>query len=209
MRTIVYVDGFNLYYGCLKNSNFKWLNLIKLFENVLQNNHAIVKIKYFTARIKATPNDPSAPQRQQTYIRAMETHVPEVEILFGHFLRNKVRMANANPPPNTVEVYKTEEKGSDVNLAVHLLNDAWLDNYECAVVVSNDSDMAESMRLVRSYHPNKVIGLVTPSTNPANRTSQQLKKHAHFTRTIRKGALAASQLPDPIPNTAIFKPINW
>ena len=64
-------------------------------------------------------------------------------------------MANADPPPNTVNVIKTEEKGSDVNLAVHLLNDAWLNKYECAVIVSNDSDMAEAMRLVKAHHPQK------------------------------------------------------
>jgi uncharacterized LabA/DUF88 family protein len=58
-------------------------------------------------------------------------------------------------------VIKTEEKGSDVNLAVHLLNDGWLDAYDCAVVVSNDSDIAEAMRLVRHHH-GKRIGLITP-----------------------------------------------
>ena len=77
-----------------------------------------------------------------------------------------------------MEVIKTEEKGSDVNLAVHLLNDAWLDRYECAVVVSNDSDLAEATRLVKE-HTGKALGLITPGDSNASR---QLLKHADFTR---------------------------
>lgn len=103
------------------------------------------------------------------------------------------------------EVIKTEEKGSDVNLAVHLLNDAWRKAYDCAVVVTNDSDIAEAMRLVRLHHSIR-IGLLTPGTG---RSSQQLRAHAHFLRHIRPNALANSQLPDPIPDTNIRKPSRW
>ncbi len=105
----------------------------------------------------------------------------------------------------TVEVIKTEEKGSDVNLAVHLLNDAWLGAYDCAVVVSNDGDVAEAMRLVREYH-NKRLGLLTPGTRLS---SKQLRTNADFTRRIRQTALRRSQLPDPIPGTNIRKPRSW
>jgi uncharacterized LabA/DUF88 family protein len=104
-----------------------------------------------------------------------------------------------------VNVIKTEEKGSDVNIAVHLLNDAWLDHYDCAVIVSNDSDLTESLRLVKEQHKKK-IGLITPGkTHP----SRELLKYADFTKRIRKGVLGASQLPDPIPGTTIHKPKVW
>jgi uncharacterized LabA/DUF88 family protein len=101
---------------------------------------------------------------------------------------------------------KTEEKGSDVNLAVQLLNDAWRDSFDCAVVVSNDSDLAEAMRLVKVHHPQKLIGLFTPGER---KTSKQLKAHADFVRSIRLGAVKSSQLPDPIPGTNIYKPLAW
>ncbi|MBL6928858.1 MAG: NYN domain-containing protein [Rhodospirillales bacterium] len=206
MRTAVYVDGFNLYYGCLKGTSFKWLDLKALFTNVLGPQNQIVNINYFTALVKANPGNPSAPQRQQAYIRALEAYIPEISVHYGHFLQHKVRMANANPPPNTTEVIKTEEKGSDVNLSVHLLNDAWLDNYDCAVIVSNDSDMAEAMQLVRIHHPEKVLGLITPGHH---RTSRQLQRHANFVRTIRPGAPRNALLPDQIPGTRIHKPADW
>lgn len=207
MRTIIYIDGFNLYYGCLKGTPHKWLDLKALFQSLLKPENQIVEIKYFTAKVKSKPTDPSAPQRQQAYIRALEAHIPEVSIHYGHFLQHNQRMANANPPPNTVEVIKTEEKGSDVNLAVQMLNDAWLNSYDCAVVVSNDSDMAESMRLIRQHHQNKVLGLITPGHN---KTSQQLKQHANFVKTIRSSNLLSNcQLPQNIPGTSIHKPADW
>ena len=104
-----------------------------------------------------------------------------------------------------MEVVRTEEKGSDVNLAVHLLNDGWLDAYDCGVVVSNDSDIAEAMRLVRR-HRRKRIRLVTPGTG---RPSRQLMVQADFSRHVRASGPRHSQLPDPIPGTNIRRPADW
>lgn len=103
-----------------------------------------------------------------------------------------------------VDIIKTEEKGSDVNLAVRLLNDGWLDAYDCAVVVSNDSDLAEAMRLVKARKAKKT-GLITPGRrNP----SRQLMAHADFFGRIRTGALAANPLPSSIPGTRLTKPLS-
>lgn len=207
MRTFIYVDGFNLYYRALKGTRCKWLDLRALFVRVLQPQHDILAIKYFTALVSETPHDPHKPIRQKTYLRALEHHTPEIELYYGHFLSHRVKAPLAEPNVNQrfVDIIKTEEKGSDVNIAVHLLNDAWLDRYDCAVVVSNDSDLAEAMRLVKRHHP-KMIGLVTPgNTHP----SRELMRHADFVRHIRGGALHASLLPDPIPGTTLHKPRGW
>ena len=207
MRTYIYVDGFNLFYGALKNTPWKWLDLAALFAEVLQQHHEILKVKYFTARVSGTPSDISKPQRQDVYLRALQHYRPEVELYFGHFLRHSVRAPLAHPrgKQRTTEVIKTEEKGSDVNLAVHLLNDGWMDAYDCGVVVSNDSDIAEAMNLVRR-HCKKRIGLVTPGTG---KVSRQLLAHADFSRKIRAGVLSRAQLPSPIPGTSITKPDAW
>ena len=126
---------------------------------------------------------------------------------FGHFLSHAVRAPLVQPVGNlrTAEVIRTEEKGSDVNLAVHLVNDGWMGVYDCAIVVSNDSDLAEAMHLVKQQH-GKRIGLVTPGTS---RPSRQLMAHADFCRHIRPNALRRSQLPDPIPGTNIRRPAGW
>ena len=128
-------------------------------------------------------------------------------MFYGHFLSHTVSAPLAQPigARLTAEVIRTEEKGSDVNLAVQLLNDGWLDAYDCAVVVSNDSDIAEAMRLVREID-RKRIGLVTPGTR---RASRQLTKYADFSRKLRSNALQRSQLPDRIPGTNIRKPALW
>ena len=90
-------------------------------------------------------------------------------------------------------------------MAVHLLSDAWLNSYDCAVVISNDSDLAEAMKLVKHQH-NKLIGLFIPTNcHP----SRELHNLADFEKRIRKSTLVNSQLPDPIPGTKIHKPITW
>ena len=207
LRTNVYIDGFNLYYGALRSTPFKWLDPVALFTTILDSRNQIEQIKYFTARVQPTLADPDIHVRQDAYLRALTSHCPKVSLHYGHFLRHAVRMEHCNPPPRTVEVWKNEEKGSDVNLALHLLNDAWQDAYDCAVVISNDSDLAESLRLVKEQH-RKVIGLVTPGA-PQRKTSRELARHADFFRPIRRSALASSQLPDPIPGTTLHKPKAW
>ena len=202
-RTIVYVDGFNFYYGAVRGTPWKWLDPVALFQKVLGQQNKLVKIKYFTARVQPSPNDPNVNVRQDTYLRALRAHCPPVELHYGHFLRHRIPMEHANPPPHSVEVWKNEEKGSDVNFALHVLNDAWQDAYDCAVIVSNDSDLAESLRLVKAQH-RKLIGLVTPGV-PTRKTSRQLSQYADFVKPIRTWMLQSSQLPDPIPGTTILK----
>ena len=207
MRTTIYVDGFNLYYGCLKNTDFKWLNLQVLFSNILARHHSIDRICYFTAVLRKSEHDPRAHLRQKAYLAALQT-LPNLEIHYGKFLRHQVRMPNANPPPKIVEVIKMEEKGSDVNLSVHLLNDAWKDRYDCAVLVTNDSDMAEAMRLVKKRIYNKKLGLITPKGRP----TAGLKRYADFAKTIGDGDLAVAQFPNRIKRPAvsdIYKPQSW
>lgn len=204
LRTIVYIDGFNFYYGQLKDSPYKWLDLVKLFKTILGDENNLIKVKYITARVQPTDRDPQVNIRQDTYFRALEAYCQEVEIHFGHFLRHKVFAENANPPPNKIEIFKTEEKGSDVNLALHVLNDAWADAYDCAVIVSNDSDLATALKMVREQQK-KVIGLITPGA-PKRNPSWQLRQFSSFIKIIRPWALEKSLLPNPIPGTEISKP---
>lgn len=207
MRTYVYIDAFNLYFGCVKNTPFKWLDLSKLC-SILLPQHQIERIKYFTAYVKALPNSPNAPARQQIYLRALRT-LPNLEIIYGHFLSHHVRMPLANPGlghPKTVEVIKTEEKGSDVNLAVHLLHDAYQDRYESAVIVSGDSDLLAAVQIVKN-ELGKPVGVL----NPQKRPSRMLEQYATFYKHIRPGVLAASQFPVTLTDEhgTFSKPAGW
>ena len=124
MRTAIYVDGFNFYFGVLKRTPYKWLDLQRLFESLLSRNR-VTLVRYFTARVQATPRNPGVDARQDAYLRALAAACPLVSVHYGHYVRRELSMENASPPPPTVRVWKNEEKGSDVNLAVHLVNDAW------------------------------------------------------------------------------------
>jgi hypothetical protein len=126
MSANVYVDAFNLYYGAVKDTPYKWLDLRSLAEKLITS-HEVKRIRYFTARLHPRPDDPQIAQRQQAYIRALET-LPGLTVHYGRFLSKRVRAPLANPgpgQPRTAEVLRTEEKGSDVNLATYLLLDAF------------------------------------------------------------------------------------
>jgi uncharacterized LabA/DUF88 family protein len=207
LKTNIYIDGFNLYFGAVKNTPYKWLNLAEMCRLMLPRNQ-IHKIKYFTALVNARPNDPDQPIRQQTYLRALKT-IPNLSIILGHFLTNECSMLLANSTPSNPQyarVIKTEEKGSDVNLAAHLLNDGYKQDYEVAVVITNDSDLLEPIRIVRHE-----LGLPVGILNPHKRPSRVLLQHASFIKQIRKGVLAASQFPHVLTDSigTFRKPSAW
>ncbi len=208
MKTHVYIDGFNLYFGTLKNSSCKWLNIVEAVRRHLKSHHIIDRTKYFTAKLSPRPNDPNQPLRQETYLRALRT-LPDFEIFFGHFLTRNVRLPLANPVPGgptSIEVVKTEEKGSDVNLATQLLHDAYEGLFECAVVVSGDSDLLMPVRLVKEKLK-LPVGVLNPQKHPCS----VLRKHATFYKHLIKGRLAKSQLPSTLIDTTgtFHKPSSW
>ncbi len=209
MRTRVYVDGYNLFYACLKGSAYKWLNAHALVSNHLPKNQ-IDKLRYFTAQVSARPHDPNQPQRQQTYLRALKT-VPEIEIHFGHFLTHEVSMPDASSWSagryRPVRVMKTEEKGSDVNLATHLLIDAFDNRFDVAVIVSNDSDLKEPINQVRSRFGKKIVMLGPKST----RISGALRPLADYIRQFGPTALADAQFPSTMTDAVgkFHKPPSW
>ncbi len=124
METYIYVDGFNLNYGAVKGTSYKWLDLSALFNDILGIRHNISKIKYFTSRVSARQNDLSKPLRQDIYLKALKASCANIEIYYGKFLTHNKRLPLSDDNSKIVSVVKTEEKGTDVNLAVHLLNDA-------------------------------------------------------------------------------------
>ncbi|MEZ4698542.1 MAG: NYN domain-containing protein [Rhodothermales bacterium] len=205
-RTIAYIDGFNLYYGALKGTPYKWLDLRKLCQGLLDQTHQIDAIKYYTALINARSNDPTQPQRQQVYLRAIGTD-PLVKVVLGHFLQHEVVRPLASDPETYVRVIKTEEKGSDVNLATDLVHDAHRGLFDAALVISNDSDLKEPVRIVR-----RELGLIVGVVNPGSgRASRVLTQDATFVKTIRSGLLRDSLLPGRLTDDrgTISRPANW
>lgn len=201
----VYIDGFNLYYGAVKSSPFKWLDLAALSRRMLPGDH-IQTIKYFTAILSARPGDPDLPTRQQIYLRALRT-IPNLSIVYGHFLTHSCRMVlTGTNPPKKVWVDKTEEKGSDVNIATHLLDDAFHKRFEVGVLLTNDSDLLEPVRVVR-----REIGLPIGILNPHQHHSKVLAAEATFMKRIRQSDVAACQFAPTLADAKgqFHKPATW
>jgi uncharacterized LabA/DUF88 family protein len=225
MRTFVYVDGFNLYNRRLKyKPQFKWLNIKALADRVLAAPMVVERVNYYTARVSGSI-DSDAPRRQQAFLAALNT-IPEIKITYGKFMYHDKWAALARPPdtrpsgyvwntplPDLVLIQKAEEKGSDVNLGSHLVRDAFTDAFDVAVVITNDTDLVEPMRIARR-EAGKTIGLLSPVIQHNQKgkwtaASPSLKAVADFTLYIHNAHLAASQFPDSIPGTTIRKPAAW
>ena len=204
MKTNIYIDGFNLYYGCIKDTPFHWLDVGKMCQLLLPKDR-IHKIKYFTALVKARPHDPDQPIRQQLFLRSLRT-IPNLEIILGTFLSHEVTMPCSPIGSGYAKVIKTEEKGSDVNIATHLLVDGFKNDYELAVIVSNDSDLLMPIQVVTREF-GKPIGLL----NPQKHTSAALLPHIRFVKKIRSSVLKNSLFPDSITdkNGKFSKPADW
>jgi hypothetical protein len=208
MRTVVYVDAFNLYYGAVKDTPYKWLDLLALSRALLRPQNTITGIKYFTAKVQPRPDDPGQPTRQGIYLRALRT-IPNLRIFYGHYLSHVVWMPLANPAQGQkpfAQVIKTEEKGSDVNLASHMLVDAVDNAFDCAVIISGDSDLRMPVQFVQNrFH--KTVGVL----NPQKVKCKALQTTARFYKHIRESALVSSQFPPVLTDHigTFHKPPTW
>ena len=175
---------------------------IREVARLLLPKHRIGRIRYFTGR---RPGDSTQAQRQQAYLRALQT-VPDLTIHYGHLLAKTKRRPLARQSgtgPRTVEILDTEEKGSDVNLASYLLLDGFDDEYEMAIVVSNDSDLELPIRMARS-RLEKQVGVFDPS----GKRSFELHSAASWYRPLRP---LSAMFPDTLSDAQgpITKPAGW
>lgn len=220
----VYVDGFNFYYGCARRLGIKWIDILRLCELSLPSHYQIEYIRYFTAIV----GDPNAAARHHIYLRALRT-LPNFEAHFGTFLVNPkelplqtakpavthvevvttngpqtLPLATPIPEQKTAVVIKSEEKGSDVNLASYLLLDAFNNAFDKAVVISDDSDLAEPIRITRKTFHRDVIVL-----SPRNQYS--LRSAATKFWAIQSPNVVASTFPAVMTDAlgTFHKPASW
>jgi hypothetical protein len=211
MRTNFYIDGFNLYYGCVKGTTERWLNIGAVCERLFPQDQ-IHRIRYFTALVNPPPNDPRKLQRQQVYIRALET-IGHLSVHYGRFQTSKVDrepVLRAPGDSRTIRVFDPKEKGSDVNLATYLLVDGFQKDYERAVVVSNDSDLCLPIEKVITELKLPVL-VVCPVSLGHRHPSRELCQVATSIRTLRPGLLRSCQFPSALTdaNGVITKPSTW
>ena len=184
-KTIVYIDGYNLYYGLVKGTKYKWLDMPVLVKSMINDDHEIVAVKYFTAPVKTYPFDAAATERQNVYLQAISVN-PAVKTVLGFYAKHpswQPARADTCKKCDTakfglVPIVKLEEKRSDVNIAEAL-------RYECSKTV---------------------IVL-----NPQPSFSVHLKKAASFYKNIPRDLPARCQLPEEVKvgNVVLRRPTAW
>lgn len=206
MKTIVYIDGFNLYYGALKGTSNKWLNLENYFTRLLPHDE-VAAIKYFSA-----PVNGSAGLRQSAYLLALDTLLL-VSVILGKFKNKTATCRVLGCSFGGDRRYSTsEEKRTDVNIAVHLLDDTYQNNAEKLVIVSGDSDLIPPIQMIRLRFPNIKIVVYVPAISPIRGAAVELRSAAHINRTLPENLLAKSQFPASVPDGSgnfISKPVGW
>ena len=214
-KTIVYIDGFNLYYGLLKGvPSSKWLDPVAFAKAMLRDDHDIIQVKFFTARVRPYPQDAQAVARQDIYIQALNA-LPAVKVVEGYYNRNKIWLPHVNPDCRAcrrarngmAHVMKFEEKRSDVNLTSALLCDAFRNEAECFVLVTGDSDYIAPIDIVRFELKKQVLVF-----NPRVDRPSDLMYHATYYSHIPRDLPTKCQLPDVIllPNgRTIHRPPAW
>lgn len=235
LRTRIYIDGYNFYYGCLRGTPYKWLDLLPLFENhilpsaLLKDGDGQIRqsallpspsIKFFTAKIiesvARSTDSVSSQARYHTALRKL--HDGRIELIEGYYAVNKMKVKvvdadEPNRPPREckeVQAWKVEEKQSDVNLALQVYHDAITGQIDHAVIVTNDTDIAPALAMIRA-HTQVLMGVVVPTTDHTRPPNTDLVKLAHWTRRhINSSELAACQLPRVIPGKRpTIKPDSW
>ena len=218
---IVYVDGFNFYYGALKGTPYKWLNLETLFDNLLPD-YEVVRINYFTARVKekADPKDRKAPAKQKAYLKALES-LSRVYVTEGSFMIHK-SVARRRVPDNIwgipipkrlrdgwpVKIWKVEEKGSDVSLGSRLTLDAAQHKADLFVLVTSDSDLTPTAEMIIA-ETDAELALLPPHGNKSKRLERCGFK---FVVRLSRGALVTAQFPETVTlpdGKTITRPSEW
>lgn len=207
-RSIIYIDGFNLYYGVLKGTRLKWLNVERLFE-MIRKDDEIQAVKYFTALVEGRQQS----LRQLTYLRALSA-CSRVQIVQGRFKYKNVRCLVKECQFEGRRFFRAqEEKRTDVNIAIHLLNDACEDQADRFVLVSGDSDLVPAISLVKRKFPEKLVCVYSPAREDSVRGyATEMRAAADRARNLPINLLKHSQFPHAIDDGSdepITKPAGW
>jgi uncharacterized LabA/DUF88 family protein len=204
-RTNVYIDGFNFYYGAVKDTPHKWLDFEK-FIGFLRPGDDILRIYYFTALVTGARR-----ARQQTFLSALSTR-PRMEIVLGKFLEKNVTCRVTTCASNGSKLFKMpEEKRTDVNIAVYMVDDAYQNACDHFVLISGDSDLVPAVQRIKQRFPRKSITVYVPSKGRPGHAFE-LRASADRARDVPLNLIPKAQLPTRVPNNAggyYEKPDTW
>ncbi|MCB4757566.1 MAG: NYN domain-containing protein [Elusimicrobia bacterium] len=194
-RVITYIDGFNLYHAIndLGKNHLKWLDLWGLSSRfATKPDQFLTAVKYFSAFATWLPGPY---KRHRDYVDALKTN--NVEFIEGGFKEKTRYCKNCH-----AKWIGHEEKETDVNIAIHILNDAYLDLFDQALLFSADSDLVPVIKLVKQLFPQKFIYIVKP---PKVWVPKELIRAAggfQFFREIKESHLEKCLFPEHVVDSA-------
>lgn len=196
-----YVDGFNLYFG-LKfayGRRWHWLDVERLTESLLKPHQQLEQVDYFTARVR---DDPDAERRQSAYLDALSAHCKRLRIITGRY---QVKRKHCRQCHATWTTY--EEKETDVHIAVTLTEDAAMDRFDTALLISADSDLCPAIQAVKRIDLTKGVIVAFPP----KRHAEALATTADVAFPIGTAKLRQAQLPPVVASDGIklHRPSYW
>ena len=200
-RVIVYIDGFNLHFGLRDKgwTKYYWLDLHRLSLSLLAPNQTLVRTKYFTSKI-STPADKR--KRQEAYLSALGT-LPDFEMHFGRYQTFEQACRNCGH-----KHLDSNEKRTDVNIATHLLVDAFQGNFDTAILMSADSDLTAPLQEINRLFPQLLVKVAFPP----GRFSLELQNAARVSFQVYEGKLRKSLLPSSVKlpsGYVVQRPTRW
>lgn len=226
-KTIIYIDGYNLYYSRLKNTPFKWLDVVALFrDRVLRSQDPtaeVIAVKYFTAPVKASyaRHGTLSEQAQAQYLRALKAKYACIEVINGFHIFEPAKLPTfikgvPASKDNLSSIWMIEEKQTDENLSLQVYRDAIKGHCDQVLICSNDSDLEPVLKLLALDTPAVIVGLVLPLPPPCSDdkriSNKRLIGKTHWVRHyIRDEELAKAQLPQQVPTMKkpAVKPAHW
>jgi|694.fasta_scaffold16160_12 uncharacterized LabA/DUF88 family protein len=186
-RDAFYVDGFNLYHSIkdLKDDRLKWLSLHGLAHLLIpKQDEEVILIKYFSALAHTRGLD--SVKRHEAYLSALKSE--GVSCILGRF-KGQPRRCRA-----CGSSWKhPEEKETDVNIAIHMVADAFEDQFDTCYLISADTDLVPPLQLIKTKIPSKVIVAVSPPNRPHG---QQIRSIAHRALKLNAAQLGRCRLPE-------------
>jgi len=205
-RSIVYIDGFNFYYGAVRGTAWKWLDFEACLRR-LRPADDVQRVYYFTALV-----DGPKSKRQQQYLRALAA-LPLVQVILGKFKLKEVTCRVTRCKYRGSRVFQMpEEKRTDVNIALQVLDDAHQDRADRFVIISGDSDLVPVLEMVKAKWPEKQLIVYVPSRHPIRGAATELRNAADKHKTFPLALLRVSQFPVCVPDGRggmIEKPAEW
>lgn len=201
-KVIVYVDGFNFFYG-LKSKKWKrfyWLDMVKFFSCFIKPYQELVEVNYFSAR----PSDPGQHDRQDKLFVANSLN-PKFHLYLGKYLKKKITCRNCGSV-----IHSFEEKETDVRIATHIISDVYNKKCDITIIVSADSDLIPPIELIKEIAPFHKIFVYFPP----DRHSFNLESLCNSSKNLGGSFVSFNNclLPDKITlpsGYVIEKPSNW